>query len=550
MLYRIEVDATKLSGPSIAVPNVVGALDANVIQPLQLEPGSHSVQTHTASDTSWQFEVTPQGLVDYAPILDASHGGFLTGRGSTTLGIVGFTITMDATLLTATTFLVYGITGEMPTSEVQQRQLLPGKYNFRNVASFGPLIPFEIKADGTVAYDPSFDADASPTGFFKGMGTSKIVLLGHTVYADAQALDAPTLLVYGITYDWLTAQVKKLTLLPGPYNFRNPSGIRPLIPFAIKADGTVDYDGRYDADASPKGFFKGRGTSTIVLLGHTITLDARALSAPTLLIYGITEWDTTKVKHVKLLPAQYNFRNPAGIRPLIPFEVKIDGTVDYDPSYDYHEVANPKGFFTGLGTREIVLLGHTITIDARALTPTVSKFSVNGITTDELPTAEVQPLQLLPAYYVFSPAAGSVTTYAFEVTTDGNVNYGRERDITAIPPGALAGRLTDALRVVGFSILIDARAYAGAEVVLQPFGLSVDTTGLQKISLLPLPNLRLQLKSADPKTAYFDLPESGRIILDDPYPFVDIRWEESQQIVRLTPAEVRQKGQCCLALTA
>ena len=546
MVHSINIDATKLTSPSFPIPGISASLDTSAIQSLHLEPSSYVIQTHVTPNPTWNFAVTAQGLVDYAPTLDVSQGGFLTGCGSSTLGVLGFTITINATALTAVTFLVYGITGEIKTSVVHQLQLLPGQYNFRNPAGIRPLIPFEIKADGTVAYDPNFDADASPKGFLNGLGTSTIVLLGHAITIDARALTTATLHVWGIRNDWATAQVQQMRLLPGQYSFRNPPSGRPLIPFEIKADGIVDYDPDFDADASPKGFFKGLGTSTIVLLGHAITIDASALTTRTLHVYGIwNDWATSEVQHLRLLPGQYYFRNPPAGRPLIPFAIRSDGTVAYEPSFDAD--SNPNGFYKGLGTASIKLLGHTITVDARALALSIPSFFVNGIT-DPLPTADPQRLQLLPAYYAFSTPAGTGPNINFEVASEGRVSYGLELDISATPPGYLSGRWTKSLSVVGYGILIDARVYAGAVVALHPFGIVLDTSNLQLISLLPVETFRIEIRSIEPKVASFGMSGAGRIVLDDPYPFVDIRWHGWQQTMRLTTDVIRQKRECCLVL--
>ena len=48
------------------------------------------------------FTVTASGTVSYAPALDVSAGGFLSGAGSTTLTVVGFPVTIDASTLTGT----------------------------------------------------------------------------------------------------------------------------------------------------------------------------------------------------------------------------------------------------------------------------------------------------------------------------------------------------------------------------------------------------------------------------------------------------------------
>jgi hypothetical protein len=61
---------------------------------IELQPGTHTFGTLV--DPSFEFEVTPDGTVDYAPgPLDA----FLSGRGTATLHVAGFEVAVDATAL-------------------------------------------------------------------------------------------------------------------------------------------------------------------------------------------------------------------------------------------------------------------------------------------------------------------------------------------------------------------------------------------------------------------------------------------------------------------
>ena len=95
--HSINIDATKLSGPRFLVPGISASLETKSIQNLQLEPGNYVIQTHATSDQGWSFEVDAQGSIDYSPGLDVSQGGFLTGSGTGTLGVVGFGVALDGT---------------------------------------------------------------------------------------------------------------------------------------------------------------------------------------------------------------------------------------------------------------------------------------------------------------------------------------------------------------------------------------------------------------------------------------------------------------------
>uniref|UniRef100_UPI00058B2E7C hypothetical protein n=1 Tax=Lamprocystis purpurea TaxID=61598 RepID=UPI00058B2E7C len=173
------------------------------------------------------------------------------------------------------------------------------------------------------------------------------------------------------------------------------------------------------------------------------------------------------------------------------------------------------------------------------------QFHLSGIT-DWLTSAQPRALRLLPAIYLFVHGSGRVPEADFQVRLDGTLDYAAASD------AFLTGRGTHTLGILGFSILIDARAYPSESILLMPFGLAIDTTSAnpQTVSLLPSTGLSLELRTITPKTAVFDLTGSGRIVLDDPYPFIDVRWEGRQQVIRLTMAPMRQKQPCSPAATA
>ena len=251
---------------------------------------------------------------------------------------VGHAIALDATALADPQFSLYGITEMMSARTVQRVQVLPARYYLGQPAGIGPLTPFEVTADGKITFDASSDADVSPAGFLRGKGTSTIVFVGHAIALDARALSDPVVSVYGITELKPSDTVQEMRLLPARYSVGQPAGLAPAAPFEVTADGKVTFDASSDADVSPAGYLRGKGTSTIVVLGHTIFLDARALAEPRFALYGITDEGSTRVVlHVQLLPARYVVQPPSGVGPETPFLVSAAGKVDYDTSMQ----ANP-----------------------------------------------------------------------------------------------------------------------------------------------------------------------------------------------------------------
>ncbi len=159
LLHRIKVRACQLAGRRISIPGSTGALNANVIRELELEPTSYSDRTHETSDTSWRFVVTTQGVVNYKKTLDVSEGAFLTDRGSPTLGIVGFAVTLDGTKLATRTYCLGGITDSLDNTKAHPLNLLPDRYQFyqgNNDAM--PEADFEVSMDGQMHFPTSSDA--------------------------------------------------------------------------------------------------------------------------------------------------------------------------------------------------------------------------------------------------------------------------------------------------------------------------------------------------------------------------------------------------------
>ena len=393
-----------------------------------------------------------------------------------------------------------------------------------------PDAAFDVRSDGTVDYAASSDA------FLAGRGTSTFRLLGLPFTIDATQLAAQAFAVF-ITTGWLTHTASHtLNLLPGHYDFQQGNGVVPDAAFDVRLDGTVDYAASSDA------FLAGRGTSTFRLLGLPFTIDATRLAAQAFAVFITTEWIANTASHIlKLLPGHYDFQQGNGVVPQSAFDVRLDGTVDYAASSD--------AFLAGRGTSTFKPLGLPIKLDARPLsTPFFGLFAV----TAWLPTHELQALNLLPGGYQFAQPTGTSPEADFTVRADGNTTYEPWQDAAFTPPGALEGRTTSSLRVVGFEILIDASDYTGDTVVLMPLGLNIDTAlpNPVLVSLVSESGLSLELRTANPSIVLFDVTGNGTVVLDEPYPFVDLRWQGHRQVIRLTRNETRQKAKCCAPAAA
>ena len=183
-----------------------------------------------------------------------------------------------------------------------------------------------------------------------------------------------------------------------------------------------------------------------------------------------------------------------------------------------------------------------IQVDATHLTS--PRFLIAGVT-GWLETASTHTLQLEPGTFSVQTPAGQDASWRFEVTPHGTVGYDEARDVSQ--GGFLSGRGTANLALLGYSLLIDASLFPGAELVLMPLDHIIDTTAPapQAISLLPHESVTLELRSVPPKSALFELMRrNGRLSLDEPYPFVEIRQHGTQPLIRLTRDTLRRKRPC------
>ncbi len=330
----ITVDATALSAAQFNIDFGSGSSTAQVTS-LALSPGQHTFSA-PPSQASFVFTVTSAGTVDFSSAFDP----FVSGRGTSTLTVVGFPMRFDATALSADQFNLSSSTSLVAsTTSVATFRLLPGAYDFCAPPS-SSCSPFMVTQSGTVDFSPSLD------GYFAGRGTDTLVALGFAINFDATALSAGRFnLNFSGTLVQDTRPAGSLPLLPGVYTFCAPPSVG-CFNFAVTGQGTVDFDAALD------GFVAGRGTGTLRVSGYRITIDATALGSGSFqLNFPEGLGDNSAAKTFTLTPGAYSFTSAIQFT----FFVTGNGTVDYEAHLD--------STLSGRGSNTLVILG------AQAATP-------------------------------------------------------------------------------------------------------------------------------------------------------------------------------------
>jgi hypothetical protein len=370
-------------------------------------------------------------------------------------------IKIDAHALSLPTLLLDGST-VVNTQTVESFSVLPGYhtlaengYTYFNAAP----VTFRVLADGTVTYDkPS-------AGVLGGQNTNTLVVNGATVTIDARALSTPRITV-DVTYVGETASPFTITVLPGPQEFFDTWATGNVIPFKVTANGTVD---TVDYDPSQSGLLSGQGTSTLVVNGRTITIEARALSSKLLTMDVSRAYSTSSPITLNVLPGPQSLWDYYGSGETIRFAVSDTGAITFDSGFD--------GVLSAQGST-LTVTGETVTIDPRQL-------SLYALVVDTIivePMTSVFTLNLLPGDHWLTDNYGWSGPVHFQVNPDGTVSYASSLD------GVFTGNGTAAspLLLEGVTLQIDATAISSQVAyyaVATAGGLS--TAQVQTLHVLP-----------------------------------------------------------------
>jgi hypothetical protein len=185
-----------------------------------------------------------------------------------------------------------------------------------------------------------------------------------------------------------------LTLSPGTHTLTQEL-TNNSVQFTVAADGTVNYD------PSLNGVLSGRGTTTLVVNGVTVAVDATALQAsvPSLTLDPASAIEPTNAPFtITVLPGPHAFAQPF-TNDVVQFTVAADGTISYDASL--------QGVLTTSGPNMLTIHGVTVTVDATALQASVPSLILDPASVIE-PTNAPFTITVLPGPHA-SPSPSPTT---------------------------------------------------------------------------------------------------------------------------------------------
>ena len=239
--YRYVVDATALTAPHVLLGGIGTFPNAEPFAVTEL-PGSKNVQELGGGLAFYQLSA--DGSITYATDVEP----YLDGLGSTTLGVVGYPYTVDASGLSVSS-IVLGAIGSFPTANPMDVRGLPGLKVLID-PSGGTLLYQVVAADGTIALSPESDQVAD------GSGTTTLTLVGVEFHVDATLMSVSSFVLGGLA-SVSTASMHSFRLIPGLKIFQS-SALN--FPFTVDNVGLLDYDSALDGRVS------GRGTNTLTIL--------------------------------------------------------------------------------------------------------------------------------------------------------------------------------------------------------------------------------------------------------------------------------------------
>jgi len=336
--FSITIDATALTNTAFVLQGPAGTpcnltyCDGKVPETLSLPEGSYLFQPGSGMVMFCSFSVSSPGVVDYSIACD----GFVSGRGTSTLTIKGFHISVDATALSESGIYMASLAGGtiLDSHVVQPMTLVATNADEYGIQPGGGLVAdfaFGVDTSGHITYGTAFDS------FLSGRGTSTLTIHGFTINIDARPLSATSFVLPGLfgLADTLQANsvVETYAVMPAAsYGFQIGSGEVSNMVWGVDGNGLITYT------AASAPYLSGAGTTTLHVNGYPVFIDATAFGPAGLFelnpILGIGALSTASVQALTLLPTPaYQY---LGVVPPMTFVVVLQdsGTWNFDPSLD------------------------------------------------------------------------------------------------------------------------------------------------------------------------------------------------------------------------
>ncbi|MFC3895062.1 hypothetical protein ACFOWZ_26575 [Lentzea rhizosphaerae] len=308
----VTLDSTDLDYSTVTIGGAGWPAPAK-IRTFRLLPGNHDVLT--PANTKVPFTLTAAGTLTHtSPVLTSS---------ASTLAVHGLPITVDSTELDYASVSVTGAGWPAP-AKIRTFRLLPGKHAVLTGA--GNKVDFEVTDAGTVQFTSEL---------LRGNGTATLKVQGLPITLDVSDIDYTNATVSGAGWP-APAKIRTFRLLPGPHDVHTSAGIK--VGFTVTPAGTVTYD--------VQDLLAGANTSTLVVRGLTVTVDATATGLSSFTVLGLAGRNARQPHDLGLLPGAHAVMLPDGRR--LPFTVDTAGHVGYDPGLD--------AVLAGRGTSSLVVL--------------------------------------------------------------------------------------------------------------------------------------------------------------------------------------------------
>jgi hypothetical protein len=243
-MVDIHIDTRCLTGTKFqVVGSHLGWFEGADTPAITLEPGDYGFQQF-GTPASFRFTVTRDGLIDY----DDAYEAFLAGRGTSTLVVKGYPLTLDGTALSHDLKPTLEGVADLSRFHVHELVLAPATaYSVLSAGGIKANFDFNVELDGQVTFNEAYARFAM---FQEGT----LTIHGYPITIDGRALSQDLLpLLLGVSSPLARDHTHELTLIPGAgYSFQ--TGAAPLaFQFELKPDGQLTVDPRFAAFAEVSG---------------------------------------------------------------------------------------------------------------------------------------------------------------------------------------------------------------------------------------------------------------------------------------------------------
>lgn len=403
--FPITFDSTAVSATVFNIYPIMSASFApNVVTTLQLEAATYQFCV-PGGGNCFDFTVNIDGSLAYGAELDT----FVSGRGTSTLKVGGFPVTVDATAVHVDRINIAHNEAWNGANVAATYTLVPGAYSLC-VPSENNCFVFTVSATGLVDYEPSRDT------YLSGRGTSSLTVGGFAITVDASTVNADRLNIdFGTVGTFPITAPAPVTIVPGTYDVCVPAS-NNCFRFSVGLDGTLDFDHALD------GYVSGRGLRTLTIVGKPITFDATAVDVRDFNVdFGSAGGGPNVPTTLSLVPGIYLMCVP-GSNNCFEFSVSRGGTLDFAATLDV--------FVSGRGSQTLTVHGFPVTIDATA--ESAATFNVDFGSVGSGPNTPTT-FSLVPGIYVVCVPASN-NCVLFSVTATGMLDFETALD------GRLSGR--------------------------------------------------------------------------------------------------------------